>query len=270
MLLQQRLSPAEVSSNSTEVNISYVTEFGILKLHLHRFVSVVCFLWVLVVSAFAEDPTSPVSEPSPDPTAAEVMKAVHDSRHVWKDFRGFTAEVEVSTDNARHQGDIVVAADGKYSLNLPDSSSHPWLNRKLESVVGHRQLEPAPEYRVVFADNDLMHCRGRLIKDLTDDSQFRIQDKTMTEVHRRSDKSWFTVTTLLVQKCEEGSHLPRMTSVTYRDPTTGHIESNRANTFEWIAVGPYFLPQRTLTVVTANDGSHQTQELTFNRHQLTR
>ena len=59
-----------------------------------------------------------------------------------------------------------------------------------------------------------------------------------------------------------------MTSVCYREPKTGAIESNRANTFEWIEVGGFFVPRRTLTIVTNSAGQIETQEIVFTNHEI--
>jgi hypothetical protein len=119
-----------------------------------------------------------------DATAAELRLQVHESRHVWKDFPGLSVDIRVSTNAAVNEGSINVSPDGKHVLTLDSAASHPWLDRKLESVVGHRRYEPASEYNVRFVGENDGHPPGRMIEDLSDGGQFRVRDGVMTEVHR--------------------------------------------------------------------------------------
>lgn len=88
----------------------------------------------------------------------------------------------------------------------------------------------------------------------------------MTEVHRRSPKSWFTISTLDVWRTKEGLVLPRDTSVTYRNPQTGAITSNRSNTFSFTRVGDFDLPETMLTVKCSDNFDRNVGSIKLSNH----
>lgn len=204
-----------------------------------------------------------------EPTAKELRLAAHQSRDVWENFPGFTAAITVSVDGASHTGVIRVNKDFKYTLDLPEKAVQPWVHAKLRSVISHRQPSPAPEEEVEFVDEASGHIAGRLIAHTDGSGTFRVnKDGILIEVHRKSDNAWFEITNIEQFKTHTGRYLPRTTTVTYRDPKTGDIESNRSNLFTWKRVGDFYLPEEALTFEGGAGGKRTVHSITFANHKL--
>ncbi len=203
-----------------------------------------------------------------EPTAAEMRLQAHHKRAVWHDFPGFTAQVTISTDEKSQSGQIRVGADFKHTLNIPGAAEDRWIAAKLRSVISHRKPGEAREYDVRFVDDDASHVSGRLIAHNDGSGMFRIRDGVIWEVIRKSEKSWFEVSTLETVETPDGKILPRSTSTTYRDPKTGDITSNHSNFFGCKQVGGFFLPESALTIEVGANGTRTVRRITFDDHQL--
>ncbi|MCA9015714.1 MAG: DUF3386 family protein, partial [Planctomycetaceae bacterium] len=71
-----------------------------------------------------------------------------------------------------------------------------------------------------------------------------------------------------VWRTKEGAVLPRDTSVTYRNPKTGAITSNRSNTFSFTRVGNHDLPATMLTVECGENFERNTGSIQLSNHRL--
>ncbi|PQO45359.1 DUF3386 family protein [Blastopirellula marina] len=207
--------------------------------------------------------------PADKPTAAELRQAAHDAREVWHNFPGFSANIVIGEDDEQYSGTIDVGPDFEYVLNIDEAAHKPWLKSKLRSVIAHRKPSEAPhEYDVSFQDDGPGHAGGRQIAENDGSGVFRIQDGEIKEVIRRNESSWFEITTLENFTTSAGKVLPRTTSVTFRNPDTGNIESNLSNYFGWTKVGAFYLPSDCKTVKVGEDGQRSTRTLSFTGHQL--
>jgi len=216
----------------------------------------------------AEADTQTMSKTS-KPTAASLRQAAHDAREVWHNFPGFTANIVVSEDSQRYEGTIRVGKDFEYVLDIPKEAKKPWLKSKLRSVIGHREPHAVPErYDVSFQEDSEPHAGGRVIVENDGSGVFRIQDGQIKEIIRRNESSWFEITTLENFTTPDGKVLPQTTSVTFRDPDTGNIESNLSNYFAWKKVGDFYLPGHCYTVKTGEKGERSIRKLDFSDHQL--
>ena len=88
-----------------------------------------------------------------EPTAAAMMQKAHDGRAVWRDFAGFTARVRCSQDGAVVDGQLTVDRNGKVTLSLKDDERFAWLQRTLDSVIGHRLSSDDAITNVEFTDD---------------------------------------------------------------------------------------------------------------------
>lgn len=200
--------------------------------------------------------------------ATKLYQAAREARAVWRDFPGFTADVTVSFNGKQTQGKLTADKDFKVKLTLDDESLSEWSLPKLRSVIGHRKYRVQKPIPATFADQQVNHPLGRLVNIDDKNVSFRLQDNVMTEVQRRSDKMWFTISTLDVWRTKEGAVLPRDTSVTYRNPKTGAITSNRSNTFTFSRVGNYDLPATMLTVECGENFERNIGSIKLSNHSL--
>src|SRR5690606_17101333 len=155
-----------------------------------------------------------------------------------------------------------------YELEIDEAARQPWVTTQLRSVISHRKPSEAGDYNVSFPDEDARHIAGRLVADNDGGGALRIQDGVIREVHRKSGSSWFEVSTLDSLRTDDGRYLPKVSSVTYRDPESGDLRSTRSNTFAWEKVGAFHLPKETLTVELGPGGERTTRRITLSNHRL--
>lgn len=230
---------------------------------------VVILAAAVVLSMIAGSPELRAETPLvADKAARELMHHAHNARAVWNDFPGFTAKLTVRTDDALHHGTIRVTPDFQWTLDLPQEAQKPWLKSKLQSVISHRRPDDFTDSEFGFVPGPHTAEAGRLIAQLDGSGVFRIKDGVIAEVLRKGEKQWLEITNVEMLKTAEGHELPRVSSVVFRDPSTGDITSNLTNTFEWKRLGRFDLPRRTFTVDVAAKGNRSVRELTFDDVQL--
>ncbi|WDI40993.1 DUF3386 family protein [Bremerella sp. P1] len=229
----------------------------------------IAFALAIAIPSHAVETETQTTSKTSEPTAASLRRAAHDSREVWHNFPGFTANIVVSEDSERYEGTIRVGKDFEYVLDIADEGKKSWLKSKLRSVISHRKPHASPEqYDVSFQEEGMPHVAGRLIAENDGSGVFRIQEGQIKEVIRRNESSWFEITTLENFITPSGKVLPQTTSVTFRDPDTGNIESNLSNYFAWKQVGDFYLPDHCYTVKTGEKGERSVRKLEFTAHQL--
>lgn len=220
-----------------------------------------------LLTSFAQGGDSAVKEP----TAAGLMKQAHDGRAVWTEFTGFTARVRCRADGATVDGRLVVGRDGKITLSLPgEDERFAWVQRTLDSVIGHRLSADDAIQDVEFADTQADHPQGRLIRslDAKDRSLWRAKGDVLTEVHRFGEKSHFVISVTEVSRTSEGKHLPRSYVVTTWETPSERIQSVRQIQQEWTRVGRFDLPSKHLAITNKSDGSRVSQQIEFLDHQI--
>ncbi|MCA9006962.1 MAG: DUF3386 family protein [Planctomycetaceae bacterium] len=216
----------------------------------------------------ARDQPKLVSNPGKE-AATELYQKVREARATWRDFPGFTADVLIQYNGKSTTGKLTADKDFKLKLTLEDESLSEWSLPKLNSVIGHRKYHKQEPIPATFADDEVNHPLGRLVNIDGKNVSFRLQGDVMTEVHRRSDKSWFTISTLDVWHTKENEVLPRDTSVIYRDPKSGAITANRSNTFAFTRIGNFDLPYNMLTVETGENFERNVGSIKLTNHKLT-
>ncbi|MEM8669116.1 MAG: DUF3386 family protein [Planctomycetota bacterium] len=242
-----------------------------VQLSIMRFSTLLAtFVSILPTLLFAEEPSTDAPHAAAPVTASEVMQAARLGRCVWRDFPGFTADVAISTNEKTQVAKIRVDDEFEYEVSLSESDVPSWASSKMRSILGHRKPGETVTPAVAFVDSDNGdHTSGRMVARKDGSGVFRIKDGVIREVLRRSDDRWLEISTLAIKKTDAGTYLPEVTSVTYRNPKTGHIESNRSNHFSWVPVGDFQLPSETLTVEVGQKGERETRRLVFTNHMLT-
>jgi hypothetical protein len=217
--------------------------------------------------ASAKDQTKPTTKQEKS-AAIQLYQKAREARAVWHEFPGFSADVTVFDSGQSTQGKMTANKDFKVKLSLDDEQLVGWSLPKLRSVISHRKSRLQKPIPATFADNQIHHPLGRLVNIDGKNVSFRLKDDVITEVHRRSNKSWFTISTLDVWHTKEGSVLPHHTSVIYRDPQTGAITSNRSNTFSFTRVGNFDLPEWMLTVECSENFERNVGSIKLSNHRL--
>ncbi|QDU50184.1 DUF3386 family protein [Gimesia panareensis] len=210
----------------------------------------------------------PVDSQEEKAAATKLYQHVREARATWRDFPGFTADVAVCYNGQCTTGKLVADKEFNVKLTLNDQALSEWSLPKLRSVIGHRKYRQQKPIPATFADQEVNHPLGRLVNIDGKNVSFRLQGDVMTEVHRRSDKSWFTISTLDVWRTRENEVLPQVTSVTYRDPQSGAILSNLSNTFGFKRVGKFDLPASMLTVECGEKFDRNVGSIKLSNHRL--
>ncbi|MFQ5732783.1 MAG: DUF3386 family protein [Planctomycetaceae bacterium] len=204
------------------------------------------------------------------PTAEQMMVRAHKSRATWKNIPGFTADVIVVRDGKRVAGKLTVTSKSDVVLSLADQTEAKWAERSLKSIVMHRRSSQGRKYDVEFADKQMHHPLGRLIK-LNEDrmgSVYRVKGDVITEVHRTMGAIRFTISVMEVARNKEGKTLPRSYSFSTWDVKTGNLKSNTTTHNAWQRVGKFDLPSRLLWITTGDDGKREVRQIVLRKHHL--
>src|SRR5262245_21271055 len=116
--------------------------------------------------------------PKADPEAARLFTEARAARALWKDFPGFTADVEVNLDGKVSRGKVHVDAAGKVRFEGLDKLAEAWARPVLSADVGHRLDGGGDNPSCSFAD-DAGHPLGRAIVVIGDSmgSTYRVRDR---------------------------------------------------------------------------------------------
>lgn len=206
-----------------------------------------------------------------EPTAAALMQKAHDGRAVWRDFPGFTAKIRCSHDGAVLEGQLTADRKGDVKISwTKEDERFAWVQRTLDSVIGHRVASDDAITNVEFADDQTNHPQGRLIRsqNAKEHSLWRVKDDVLTEVHRVGETSRFIISVAEVTRTAEGSHLPRSYAVTTWETPSNRIQSVRQIFQEWTHIGRFDLPAKHLAITNKSDGSRVTQQIEFLDYKL--
>lgn len=202
------------------------------------------------------------------------MKQAHDGRAVWKNFPGFSAQLVAQKDSTTVSGRIDVSPEGAIDLKLEDNASQAdiaWLERALDSVIGHRLASSEAISNVEFADDHTQHPFGRLIrsKDPQEHSLWRVKGDVLTEVHRINEKTHFVISVADVARNAEGLHLPQNFTVETWDRATGRLTKSRQVHTSWQRFGTLDLPTEWWAVTNSDGEARTVERIEFRDHQVT-
>ena len=203
-------------------------------------------------------------------SAAELLTRARTARAVWKDFPGFSSDINVNLSGRQASGRLVIDPQGTLMLELPDPVLREWAEEQLNSLVQHRMPDDSvPQGKVKYADNDLTHPMGRKI-DLGDPelgSMYRVKDDVIMEVNRKMGKARFTISVLEVTRDPQGKYLPRSFTMSFFDATTGELKRNLSYWNDWRRIGDFELP-KTILEISARDGKTTTRQIELSEIRL--
>lgn len=211
------------------------------------------------------------AKPTGDAAAGKLLADARAARAVWKDFPGFTADLEVNVEGKVAKGRVTVGPKGDVTLKLPDNERERWARRALASMVGHRLDDGGPPTACVFEDDNADYPLGRAIRVLDDafHSSYRIRDRQVIVVNRDVPGARFTITVMENVVNKEGKFLPVCFVVNTWDAKTNALASSEAHHQTWKRVGAFDLPEG-LTVATATAGKQEARSLKLSDIRLVR
>jgi Protein of unknown function (DUF3386) len=186
--------------------------------------------------------------PNADPAATKLLAEARAARALWKDFPGFSADIEVNFDGKAAKGKVHVSPEGKVKCEGLDKDYESWVRRQLGSIVDHRMDSGSPrDTPCTFTDDVKDHPLGRSIRVLNDElhSSYRIRGKEIVVVNRTMKDRRFTITVLESMTNAEGKYLTTSYVVDYWNLESGELLHNDAFTQTWVRVGKFDLPGLT-------------------------
>jgi uncharacterized GH25 family protein len=202
-------------------------------------------------------------------TAAELLREARESRAVWDNLPGFEADLTIFAEGREQTGKITIAADGTVSLSGIELKDEKPVLGMLRSLVGHRMPGGETDDKVSFADQQVDHPLGRLIKldyDSAMASAYRIKDGVIREVNRQMDGGRFTISVFEVHRNAEGKYLPGYYTVSFWNKD-GSLRNTSVTHETWARVGKFDLPA-THASVSAGKDEQRNVSLTFQNHRL--
>ncbi len=211
------------------------------------------------------------TKPAADPAATKLLADARAARAVWKDFPGFTADLEVNVEGKAIKGRVSVSSGGDVTLHLPDDDHARWAHGALASVVGHRLDDGGEETPCAFADDNTDHPLGRAVRVLSDEfhSSYRIRDRQVIVVNRDMKDARFTITVMENEVNPEGNFLPACFVVNTWDTKTNALTSSETHHQTWKRLGAFDLPESLLVVKATADGKQEARSLKLSNIHLT-
>jgi Protein of unknown function (DUF3386) len=192
----------------------------------------------------------------PNPAASKLLAEARAARALWKDFPGFSADIEVNFDGKASRGKVQVSPEGKLKLEGLDKDQEAWTRRELGSIVGHRLDSGSPrDTPCAFTDDVKDHPLGRSIRVLNDElhSSYRIRGKEIVVVNRTMKDRRFTITVLESIANAEGKYLTTSFVVDYWNLESGELLRSDAFSQTWTRVGKFDLPGLTRVIAAARE-----------------
>ncbi|MCI0377985.1 MAG: DUF3386 family protein [Gemmataceae bacterium] len=222
-----------------------------------------------VSTVLSPDPSQGPTQVKADPAATKLLADARAARAVWKDFSGFSADLEVNDGGKLHKGGVEVSAQGKVTLKLDAEGLKEAVRREITSLVAHRSPGGSLDTPCAFADDNEHHPLGRAIKVLNDElhSSYRIRDRQIIEVNRQMPDARFTITVLENLWNKDKQYLPSAYVVNTWDAKSGVLKSSVAHHNAWTRIGAFDLPTTTLTVRVTPEGI-ESQRLTFSNYKV--
>lgn len=207
-----------------------------------------------------------------DKAASQLLAKARANRAGWRNFPGFTAQVNINVDGNASKALLTVNKEGRVALDgVENSELKAAVSRQLRSLVSHR-LPPSREYNTpcVFVDDKENHPLGRKIELLNDElhSSYRIRNEQIVEVNRTMGSARFTISVVNTIENEDGKYLPGTYVVNTWDQKTGQLQSSSTANYQWQRVKGFDLPKQVQTVVADSQGKLHSRRLTFSDFQL--
>ncbi len=208
-----------------------------------------------------------------DPAATKLLADAIAARAVWKDFPGFTAQVEVNRDGQLATGMVEVNGKGKIvNLDLAGQAAADLkdpVHETLASVIGHRLPSASDHPTPCKFGDDKEFPEGRLVVPLEDEmgSSYRIREQQILMVNRKMKDTRFTITVTENHLNEDKLYLPVSYVVNFWDTKNDALTRSATYHHTWVRLDKYDLP-KDIEVITASAGKLESFSLTLSKHKL--
>lgn len=220
--------------------------------------------------------TEEKTEVQDDPKAKALLREAFEGTSRWAaDFPGFAADLVLNDNGTIYKGKVRIKSrrDLDVSMEIPDDQSEvkEWLEDTIGMIAVHRawrSFEDADgKNPVTFGDND-EHPFGQEILIHGDGmaSRYRIKDKRIQQINRRTPRMAFTINVEEVMRTHDEKSLTTRYVVFYFSGD-GKLMNTDSFTDEHAVLDGNYLPG-TRRVITTIKGNAVVRILEFKNHEL--
>lgn len=209
---------------------------------------------------------------SDDPGARNLLRKAYETTYRWeKEFKGFSAGLEVIVNGKRFKGQVTVRLPEKIDVTLPDPEVQKWAEGQIEMMAvhrSHRDFDTSDGKNILSFGADDHSSLGTLIQIHGDglNSRYRVKENRIVQINRNMGPVRFTINIQDSIKTQEGQHLNTRYVVYYFSPKGDLKQVESFNDDPEIVNGRYLPGKRRIFLAEAGEVS--VKELIFSEHQL--
>ncbi|MCL6433741.1 MAG: DUF3386 domain-containing protein [Leptolyngbyaceae cyanobacterium HOT.MB2.61] len=201
-------------------------------------------------------------------SARELFRAAYENRYTWdKHFPGYTADVQLKTDDQVYTGRIRINADLSFDVSdVADEEAKKAIHGQVWEIAVHRVRRPFEETHgkntFEYGATDETGAVEILVGGKSEGDRYKIRNNEVTLVHRHIHNVVVTINTFSTIDTGEG-YLSHTYDSVYHDPKTGEQKEARQefeDTYE--KIGGYWIMTRR-AIRSEKEGKPVTTEFAF-------
>ncbi len=201
-------------------------------------------------------------------SARELFRAAYENRYTWdKHFPGYTADVQLKTDDQVYTGKIRINADLSFDVSdVADEEAKKAIHGQVWEIAVHRVRRPFEETHgkntFEYGATDETGAVEILVGGKSEGDRYKIRNNEVTLVHRHIHNVVVTINTFSTIDTGEG-YLSHTYDSVYHDPKTGEQKEARQefeDTYE--KIGGYWIMTRR-AIRSEKEGKPVTTEFAF-------
>jgi hypothetical protein len=201
-------------------------------------------------------------------SARELFRAAYENRYTWdKNFPGYTADVQLKTDDQVYTGKIRINADLSFDVSdVADEEAKKAIHGQVWEIAVHRVRRPFEETHgkntFEYGATDETGAVEILVGGKSEGDRYKIRNNEVTLVHRHIHNVVVTINTFSTIDTGEG-YLSHTYDSVYHDPKTGEQKEARQefeDTYE--KIGGYWIMTRR-AIRSEKEGKPVTTEFAF-------
>lgn len=215
----------------------------------------------------------PGSAAADDPRARDLLRKAFDNTARWqKDFRGFTADLEVTVNAKVWRGSVTVKGPRDVSVMLPDPDAQKWAENQIAMIAVHRgprSFEESDGKYALTLGEDGDHPFGPRVTIHGDGMQsfYRIKNDRITQINRRTPHMAFTINVEDSAVTQDGKFLTTRYTVYYFSGHDGTLANVESFTDTHVRVASSDLPA-SRRVISYENGDMVVRSLVFTNHRM--
>ncbi len=201
-------------------------------------------------------------------SARELFRAAYENRYTWdKNFPGYTADVQLKTDDQVYTGKIRINADLSFDVSdVADEEAKKAIHGQVWEIAVHRVRRPFEETHgkntFEYGATDETGAVEILVGGKSEGDRYKVRNNEVTLVYRHIHNVVVTINTFSTIDTGEG-YLSHTYDSVYHDPKTGEQKEARQefeDTYE--KIGGYWIMTRR-AIRSEKEGKPVTTEFAF-------